>query len=194
VTFAENLQQLTGATVPIVGSFSVLGDLSPREFYERYHELFDTYRRRDLQLLPQWLPPIAWYFGGSVPLTVMNDVFAIEMIEKLGTRICLDACHLLMCDAFGTFDATGALRKLSPFIDHVHLAEADGVDGEGLAIGSGSDSPLGVFSTLLGLPCMKVIEVWQGHLNDFHGFAESLVNLKRIYGRNGFAPHRAALE
>ena len=45
--------------------------------------------KNNLILLPQWLPSIAWYFGGSVELEVFCDDRAVEKILEYNFPICL---------------------------------------------------------------------------------------------------------
>ena len=64
---AHQLQEKTGKKVPIVGSFSVIGE-SKSDFYQKIAALVERYSSKDIFISPQWLPPVAWYFGGSVTL------------------------------------------------------------------------------------------------------------------------------
>ena len=60
------------------------------------------------------------------------------------------------------------LRKLSNMAGHFHISDAIGVDGEGVPFGDGD---LGSsLLDILGYRERKVIEQWEGHLNDFAGF------------------------
>ena len=63
----------------------------------------------------------------------------------------------------------------------MHIADAIGVDGEGLAIGSGDAENLPLIKKSLNYDCIKVIEVWQGHLNNGAGFREALTKLTKLY-------------
>jgi N-acetylneuraminate synthase len=131
--------------------------------------------------MPQWLPPIAWYFGGSVRLSAMNDVRSAELIAEHGLPVCMDICHLLMgSKAFG-FSAQELIKRLQPNIQHLHIADAIGVDGEGLAIGEGEPENLNVIRKALDMDCMKVIEVWQGHLDNGAGFRKALLTISELY-------------
>ena len=63
---------------------------------------------------------------------------------------------------------------LVPFNKHLHLADAEGMDGEGLPLGEGD---IGDFRQFLNADCLKILEVWQGHFNQGEGFLEALDNL-----------------
>ena len=184
VDFAKGLQEHTGKIVPIVGSFSVVHK-NIAQFYEQHAELLGVYRQQGVSILPQWLPPIAWYFGGSVQLNAMNQLRDVEFIQKYNLPICMDVCHLCMGDSLFQFDAKRMIDTLLPNIEHVHIADAAGIDGEGLQFGEGDAKNLPAISASMEIDCMKVIEVWQGHLDEGAGFAKALTKLNELFnGKN----------
>lgn len=180
VDFAHALQDLTGRPVPVVGSFSVVHeDLA--QFYEQHAVLLARYREEGVAIIPQWLPPIAWYFGGSVKLNAMNQRQDVDFIQQHQLPICMDVCHLCMGDSLFHFDAKAMVDTLLPFIQHVHIADAEGVDGEGLHFGEGDPKNMAAIGAVMNIDCMKVIEVWQGHLDDGAGFAKALCKLPELF-------------
>ena len=182
VDFAKALQDRTGRRVPIVGSFSVVNsDLS--HFYEQHTSLLSGYQDQGVSILPQWLPPIAWYFGGSVKLHALNQKHDVEYIQKHRLPICMDVCHLFMGDSLHNFGAQSIVETLRPFISHVHLADAKGIDGEGMHFGEGDPINLPVIESVIEIDCMKIIEVWQGHLDEGAGFGKALMALPRLFGQ-----------
>jgi N-acetylneuraminate synthase len=180
VQFAEKLQALTNSSVPIVGSFSIVH--RDREgFFEDHASLLKVYLDRGVDVLPQWLPPIAWYFGGSVDLEVMNQLDDVDYLKKYDLGVCMDVCHLILGRNKYDFSADTIIGELKDNIRHIHIADAIGIDGEGLAIGDGNPENMELFKDLLRYDCMKVIEVWQGHLNNGQGFRQALVTLTEMY-------------
>ena len=67
------------------------------------------------------------------------------------------------------------MTKISSFVDHFHLSDAEGVDGEGLQIGEG-DMDFEKIIPILNKFNKKsfAIEVWKGHENGGKGFEEFL--------------------
>ena len=180
VNFAKSLQDHTGRQVPVVGSFSgVHNDLAT--FYDRHASLFASYREQGISILPQWLPPIAWYFGGSVKLNAMNQRQDVEFIQQHKLPICMDVSHLCMGDSLYGFGSTKMIDMLLPYIEHVHIADANGVDGEGLHFGEGNPKNMPAIVSVMDIECMKVIEVWQGHLDDGAGFAKALTSIFELF-------------
>lgn len=180
VDFAKTLQNLTGTKVPIVGSFSLVHK-NLAQFYEQHSELLSKYREQGVSILPQWLPPIAWYFGGSVKLNAMNELKDMEYIQKYQLPICMDICHLCMGDSLWNFDASNIIKELSPYIEHLHIADAEGIDGEGLHFGEGDAKNMPALKHSLEIDCLKVIEVWQGHLDDGAGFSKAISSLEALF-------------
>ena len=178
--FALELQARTGRPVPVVGSFSqVHGNL--QRFYDQHAELLARYRTRGVDILPQWLPPIAWYFGGSVRLDAMNNLTDADQIEHHALPICMDVCHLCMGRGVFEFDPLALIDRLAPLIGHVHLADANGVDGEGLHFGDGDPENMPALARVMAMDNVKVIEVWQGHLDEGAGFARALATLADLF-------------
>jgi sialic acid synthase SpsE/sugar phosphate isomerase/epimerase len=179
VCFASDLQERTGQAVPVVGSFSVVH--STREaFFAQHAELLSDLRAGGVIVMPQWLPPVAWYFGGSVTLHAMNSIEDANLLIKYELPVCLDICHLLMGQNFFGFSAIELMQNLQENIKHIHIADAVGIDGEGIAIGEGEPGNIDVIKQALAFPCMKIVEVWQGHLDRGAGFREALKTLTRI--------------
>ena len=178
--FADRLQDLTGKEVPIVGSFSEVHG-SKDTFYARHREYFDGFAGRGLRLVPQWLPPIAWYFGGSVPLSVFNSEEDMEFIANYQYQICLDVSHFLLGANYYGFDKVTTLAKLLPLTGHIHIADSLGIDGEGMQIGEGDPENLPIILRLLKEGPAKIVEVWQGHLDDGRKVVDAMERLEAAF-------------
>ena len=177
--FVQALQDRTGRDVPVVGSFSVVHD-DLAGFYASHADLLSRYRKLGVVIMPQWLPPLAWYFGGSVRLHAMNSLSDVAFLKQHDIPVCMDVCHLMMGSQCFGFQPAAVMHALASNIRHVHLADAAGLDGEGLQIGDGDPASLPVIREALGLPFIKVIEVWQGHLDYGAGFRIALKKLREL--------------
>lgn len=177
--FARKLQEATGAEVPLVGSFSRLHG-PKKDFYERHGELSREFRQNGLSLAMQWLPPFAWYFGGSEKLDVFCSEQDSQFILANQVPLCMDVCHLGLGRNYYGFDAMEILANLQDLIQHVHISDTSGIDGEGLQIGDGDSGDL--ISEALRLDAYKVLEVWQGHLDNNRGFIEAVQRVVEMRG------------
>lgn len=178
--FAQKLQDLTGAKVPVVGSFSVV-HIDRKDFFEKHSALLGSYLKLGIEIVPQWLPPIAWYFGGSISLNVMNELKDIKYLKQHKLGVCMDICHLILGRNYYNFSTDEIINNLTKQVRHIHIADAIGIDGEGLAIGDGDFENITLIKQMLGYSCLKVIEVWQGHLNNGAGFREAIIKLTNMY-------------
>ena len=177
--FAKKIQENTGKICPIIGSFSVLNS-SKNIFYEKISNLCLEEEKNDMILLPQWLPPIAWYFGGSVPLSVFNSSKDIDFLEKFNIKICFDSSHFLMSCNAGLANANKDFDRLMYLTHHIHISGAEGLDGEGTSFKSKNSINHSILKDCLNNKNIKVIETWQGHLNNFSGFHQSIYDLISI--------------
>jgi sugar phosphate isomerase/epimerase len=73
------------------------------------------------------------------------------------------------------------LRRLRPHIRHLHIADAMGIDGEGMLFGDGDPKNMAALREAMRFEHDKVIEVWQGHLDGGAGFAKSLARLWELF-------------
>jgi N-acetylneuraminate synthase len=63
-------------------------------------------------------------------------------------------------------------RKIAPYVAHLHLGDAKGLNGEGLQIGHG-DIDFKRLGGILNESCPRasfIPEIWQGHKNGGEGF------------------------
>ena len=146
-------------------------------FYSEIANLCSSKTKEDIALLPQWLPPIAWYFGGSVPLSVFNSQKDIEFLEKNKILICFDSSHIMMCLNAGFLDYKNDIKRLMNLTSHIHISGADGLDGEGTSFNLMSIKEQNIINLCLKQGSTKVIETWQGHLDSFYGFHCSIKDL-----------------
>ncbi len=183
IAFSERLAEATGKSVPIVASLAGIG-MEREEFYPQAKELFSEFYSELAPLTLQWLPPYAWYFGGSIKLGNVNNLDDVSWIQRLGLPITLDTSHLLLGQAAFGFRAQDIIEKLSNNIIHWHISDAAGLDGEGLPIGDGGIENERLIAGVIDQKGIKVIEVWQGHFNDYEGFKVAINKVAELKGNN----------
>lgn len=183
--FVEKLQDITGRMVPIVGSFSVV-NCDKKTFYKNYKLFLEQFKDKNINILPQWLPPIAWYFGGSIDLSISNNQDDANLIKNNNIDICMDLGHMFLGRNYYKFDENALLNTLDKNIKHLHISDALGIDGEGFPVGVGGKQNMDVINSLLDKDCLKVIEVWQGHLNHGQRFKDELNTLSNIYNKRPY--------
>ena len=166
--FSNAIENKIGKKVNIVGSFSKTHN---QDRITNLNEIFEYLISSNVNILPQWLPVHAWYFGGIVQLNLFNSSEDISFIKKNNLSICLDFSHLVMAASFYNESWKSWYKELKPCAEHIHISDASDSKSEGLMFGDGI---IGDFSEILQIQKMKIIECWQGHINEGEGFKESL--------------------
>lgn len=144
-----------------------------QSYYERFAKSLDELDMEGVELIPQTMAPFPWHFGGQRYQNIFVKIEEIvEWCQKLQLRMCFDISHTrLTCNHFG-IDFYEFAEKIAPFSAHLHLGDAQGLNGEGLQIGEGDIDFVRLGKILLkGCPQASFIpEIWQGHKNGGEGF------------------------
>ncbi|WP_188261101.1 N-acetylneuraminate synthase family protein [Azospirillum tabaci] len=171
-----------------LGGFTDEEPLSTAEREKRYELLQDSLGRLDasgVEIIAQTMPPFPWHFGGQRLHNLFVDPQEIVefCLSTMNFRICLDISHSkLACNhfkwSFGRFVAT-----VAPYIAHLHIVDARGVDGEGLQIGEGDVDFAALADQLdqLAPHASFIPEIWQGHKNAGEGFWIALDRLEQFF-------------
>ena len=152
---------------------------------KRYKDIKNTitksYKKTKIRVLPQWLPPIAWYFGGSSTMTLFCNPEDLRIINRLKIKICLDLSHFILSCNYKRVNLMNILNKYKNLFEHYHIADASGIDGEGLEIGDGDLLKYKkILIDIMNNNKIKVLESWQGHLNRGLIFKKEISKLEKI--------------
>ena len=178
--FADKISDVIGKQVGVVGSFSVVNSTID-QFYFQYSNLLAEKTSQKVNLVMQWLPPIAWYFGGSVELKVLNKFSDITYLLDHEIDIVMDTSHLFMGKNYYGFDELGIVEKLKSQIKWFHISGASGIDGEGRGFATLTQGESKLMSDILKSDKIKIVEVWQGHLDNYYGFQNAIETLNREF-------------
>jgi N-acetylneuraminate synthase len=130
------------------------------------------------------MPPLPWHFGGQSHHNIFVDPDDIAYFcREHNYRICCDVSHAkLACNRY-KWSLTDYIEEVGQYIAHLHIADATGVDGEGLQIGEGEiDFPaLAEVLKKVNLQSSFIPEIWQGHKNGGEGFWIALDKLERFF-------------
>lgn len=172
VRLAKEIELKTNKQSLILGSFSMNEFHSKNQFYLNFKNYINKIKdSTGITILAQWLPKMAWYFGGSVKVDLFSSEKDIELCLKHEIPICLDIAHLILSANYFNKSWKEWYDKLIPLCQHTHLSDAVGIDGEGVAFGRGDIHSI---KELLVHPSIKVLEIWEGHLNEGEKFSEAL--------------------
>ncbi len=169
------------------GGFSADGAMSVSARGPLYDLIAESLAKVDqagVEIIPQTMPPFPWHFGGQRFHNLFMVADEIEAFcQRHGYRVCLDISHSqLTCthfkDSFKDF-----LERVGPYSAHLHMVDAEGVDGEGLQIGEGMID-FAMVAEILDRCAPKasfIPEIWQGHKNDGAGFWFALDKLEKWF-------------
>ncbi|NCI49053.1 TIM barrel protein [Sediminibacterium roseum] len=134
-----------------------------------------------VELIPQTMPPFPWHFGGQRYHNLFMSAEDIaDFCQENNSRICLDISHSKLYTNKEHLSFIDFLIQTAPYAAHLHIADAMGVDGEGLQIHEG-DIDFKLVANELNRHCPAasfIPEIWQGHKNDCEGFWIALERLE----------------
>lgn len=158
-----------------VGGFSSNGPLQSSKRAEFYLRLEDSLAKLDnegVEIIPQTMPPFPWHFGGQQFHNLFVDPEEINnFCVKNQMRVCLDVSHSKLACTHLSISLHRFMQLVAPHAAHYHLADAKGVDGEGLQVGDGDIDWVEAFSLIhqLSPQASFIPEIWQGHKNQGEG-------------------------
>ena len=169
-----------------IGGFSMDEPLPAGLVPEYYGRFSDSLAELDLdgvELVPQSMAPFPWHFGGQryQNLFVKSEEIC-EWCSKLRLRMCYDISHTRLTSNHLGVDFYEFSRQIARFSAHLHLGDAQGLNGEGLQIGDG-DIDFVRLGGILRDECPRasfIPEIWQGHKNGGEGF---WIALDRLEGK-----------
>ena len=103
----------------------------------------------------------------------------LSICKKTGLNIVFDLSHAAMYCNAKDLDLLTFIEKLLSVTRHLHLADAYGLDGEGVQFGEGDidlDRIMPVFSDYRG---SWVPEIWRGTLNNGREFLNAISILSK---------------
>jgi len=135
-----------------------------------------------VELLLENLPPHPWYFGGQWLTNAFMDAGEIrDFIDPLGLKMCFDTSHAKLYCNWSHMDFYDQVQTLLPYIDHLHLSDGSGLDGEGLQIGEGNIDWVHFFRVAKDYHGSMIPEIWRGHQHGGQGFILAIQRLSAAY-------------
>lgn len=167
-----------------IGGFSThqfRHDDEKKKLYQMVSERLSLINEDGCEILIQNMAPFPWHFGGQryQNLFCYPDEIA-RFCESVGRRIVLDTSHLSMHCSYRSEDFYEALTKLKQYVAHWHISDANGINGEGVQIGSGEVDFKKVMA-MISTNQTFIVETWQGHKNFGAGFFRDLKFLDEVF-------------
>lgn len=170
--------------IATMGGFTADGFVDPSQrgaMYARIAQALERVDDNDVRLTAQTLPPYPWLMGGQQYHNLfMGLEDTVEFCTQYGKRLTLDISHSKLAANYHKRPFSEYVEALAPLSDHLHIVDAEGVDGEGPQIGEGEvDWPL-LAQQLdqLAAGVAFIPEIWMGHVNNGEGFWTALDRLE----------------
>ena len=154
---------------------------------ERYARVAGSLSQIDssgVRLIAQTLPPFPWYMGGQLYCNLFVDADdTADFCETYGYDLCLDVAHTKLATNHHHGSLKDSVESLGPFVRHLHLVDARGVDDEGLQIGEGQIDFAALAEQLERLAPQAgfIPEIWQGHNDNGEEFWTALERLEKWF-------------
>jgi sialic acid synthase SpsE/sugar phosphate isomerase/epimerase len=170
-----------------IGGFTKDAPLSPKQKPLLYDLLIDSLSELDttgVEIIPQTMPPFPWHFGGQRYHNLFVTPEDIEdFCSKNSYRICLDISHSQLACNYHKLSLKKFIDRVGKYTVHLHIADASGIDGEGLQIEEGDIIFSAVAEDLdkVAPNALFIPEIWQGHKNEGEGFWLALERLEKFF-------------
>lgn len=134
-----------------------------------------------IELLPENLPPRPWYLGGEWhQYGFMKSEDMTWFCEQAKLGMTFDICHAyLYCNLYKV-DFLSYSREVLPYVKHMHVSDAAGVNGEGLQVGEGEMDFEPFFRLIKDSEFSWVAEIWSGHLHHGSGTYRAMRTLEEF--------------
>lgn len=182
IKIAQKIRSINLKKINIIVSLSNINFQENKfEYYKKIKKLTEKIKKKfNIILLPQWLPAKAWYFGGNIDTGAFSDPNDLIFLKKINLKLCLDISHYILSCNYHQVDKIKFFSNNNSIFQHYHLSDASGIDGEGVMIGKGDIINSGLIDLILkDKEKVKVLETWQGHLNDSEKFKQDIIKLNK---------------
>ena len=165
------------------GAMSLDHPIANRDvLYDNLRHSVEELEYEGIELLLENLPPHPWYFGGQWLTNAFMDAYEIrDFLIPLGLNFCYDSSHHKLYCNWAHLDFYEQLKIFLPYIRHLHLSDAAGLDGEGLQIGEGVIDWIHFFKVLGEYHGTMIPEIWRGHQRQGEGFLIAIHRLSEAY-------------
>lgn len=152
--------------------------------YARIARALERVDESEVRLTAQTLPPFPWLMGGQQYHNLFLGLEdTVEFCTQYGRRLTLDISHSKLAANFHKRPFSEYVAAFAPHTEHLHIVDAEGVDGEGPQIGEGEvDWPMlarQLDQLAPGVPFIP--EIWMGHVNNGEGFWTALDRLEEWF-------------
>jgi len=150
--------------------------------YDNLRHSVEDLKFNDVELLIENLPPHPWYFGGQWLTNAFMDMYEIrDFLDSMGLMTCYDTSHHKLFCNWANVDFYEQAAVILPYVSHLHLSDASGIDGEGLQICEGNIDWVRFFEVTGDYRGTMIPEIWRGHQRGGEGFLVAINRLSEAF-------------
>ena len=170
-----------------------LDPLSKTKFYQKHNhsKMIDIavknfkklkYSSNDIDIIPENLPPRPWYLGGEwYQYGFGPSIDMINFCKATGVKMTYDICHAQLWCNLEKITLAEYTRAVMPYVSHMHISDAVGLNGEGIQMFEGEIDFQSIFDIAKKYNFTWVTEIWSGHLHNGSGMYKALCDLEQNY-------------
>ena len=143
-----------------------------------------NYSKDEIDILPENLPPRPWYLGGEwyqYAYGPYDDM--IRFCKEFDLKMTFDLSHAQLWCNMNKSKLEDYAKEVMPYVSHMHISDATGLNGEGIQIFEGDVDFKNVFNIFKNYEYSWVTEIWSGHLHNGCGTYKALCDLETIYSK-----------
>ena len=137
------------------------------------------YDKDKIDIIPENLPPRPWYLGGEwhqygfAPYADM-----IRFCKEADVKMTYDICHAMLQCNLDNISLTEYTNQVMPYVSHMHISDATGLNGEGIQMFEGEIDFEHVFNAASIYDFSWVTEIWSGHLHNGSGTYKAMRDIE----------------
>lgn len=142
------------------------------------------YDRDLIDIIPENLPPRPWYLGGEwfqYGFAPFSDM--IRFCKETGVKMTYDICHAKLQCNLEKISLTEYTKQVMPYVAHMHISDAVGLNGEGVQIYGGEIDFQSIFNEAMNYDYSWVTEIWSGHLYNGSGTYKAMCDLETNFNK-----------
>jgi len=152
-----------------------------RELNNNLLDSLNKLESEGFELLVENMPSCPWYFGGQwFHSNFMDADEIVEFSKKTGYGVTFDVSHAALYCNYYKKNLIEFTKKILKVTKYIHIADAAGINGEGLQIGDGTIDFVRLIPYLTKNNFWFLPEIWQGHKFGGEGFMKAISSLKAI--------------
>jgi len=175
----------TPKVVVHLGGMDIYEKKNNRNLIELAYDSMRQLNYEGVTFLPENNPPRPWYFAGQWYDNAFCSAREMtDLCNEFDLKMCFDISHAKLYSNVTGEDFWEYVKKVAPYTTHLHVADAYGIDGEGVQIGEGEIEFQRVFQILAEHSDLDQMtwtpEIWQGHDHNYRGFLIGFERLSQI--------------